>query len=183
MRKAFILALFASASSVATASSADYYLQIKGVAVAGGYTYLDVRSTGDLDGDGLPDDAVVRLQCAGSTLEAADYSVKPRDAASGQASGKRMHKPITFVKEWSATTPQLARPARIQRKREQGCEDDARRLDRHQLVGCTQLVRGFSGCGTRPPSRGQIFKTTEKKIDSSSKVQRHNRVITTIGTT
>ena len=109
MRKAFILALFASASSVATASSADYYLQIKGVAVAGGYTYLDVRSTGDLDGDGLPDDAVVRLQCAGSTLEAADYSVKPRDAASGQASGKRMHKPVTFVKEWSATTPQLAR--------------------------------------------------------------------------
>ncbi len=59
MRKALILALFASASSVATASSADYYLQIKGVAVAGGYTYLDVRSTGDLDGDGLPDDAVV----------------------------------------------------------------------------------------------------------------------------
>jgi len=107
MRKALILALFASASSVATASSADYYLQIKGVAVAGGYTYLDVRSTGDLNGDGLPDDAVVRLQCAGSTLEAADYSVKPRDAASGQASGKRMHKPITFVKEWSAVTPQL----------------------------------------------------------------------------
>ena len=31
----------------------------------------------------------------------------PRDAASGQATGKRMHKPFTIVKEWGAATPQL----------------------------------------------------------------------------
>ncbi len=31
----------------------------------------------------------------------------PRDAASGQASGKRQHKPVEFVKEWGAATPQL----------------------------------------------------------------------------
>lgn len=36
------------------------------------------------------------------------YGVKsPRDSASGQASGKRQHKPITFIKEWGASTPQL----------------------------------------------------------------------------
>lgn len=36
------------------------------------------------------------------------YGVKsPRDSASGQASGKRQHKPVTFVKEWGASTPQL----------------------------------------------------------------------------
>lgn len=30
-----------------------------------------------------------------------------RDAASGLPSGKRQHKPISFVKEWGAATPQL----------------------------------------------------------------------------
>ncbi len=36
------------------------------------------------------------------------YNVKsPRDAASGQASGKRQHSPVTFVKEWGASTPQF----------------------------------------------------------------------------
>lgn len=33
----------------------------------------------------------------------------PRDAASGMATGKRMHKPITIVKEWGASAPQLMR--------------------------------------------------------------------------
>lgn len=31
--------------------------------------------------------------------------VSPRDAASGQASGKRMHKPFTITKEWDSATP------------------------------------------------------------------------------
>lgn len=36
------------------------------------------------------------------------YNVKsPRDSASGQASGKRTHHPVTFVKEWGASTPQF----------------------------------------------------------------------------
>ena len=34
----------------------------------------------------------------------------PRDAASGQATGRRTHKPVTFTKEWGSATPQLARP-------------------------------------------------------------------------
>ncbi|HJW28383.1 MAG TPA: type VI secretion system tube protein Hcp [Saprospiraceae bacterium] len=33
--------------------------------------------------------------------------VSPRDPASGQATGKRQHKPVTFVKEWDAATPKL----------------------------------------------------------------------------
>lgn len=33
--------------------------------------------------------------------------VSPRDAATGQHSGKRQHKPIVFVKEWGVATPQL----------------------------------------------------------------------------
>jgi type VI secretion system secreted protein Hcp len=36
------------------------------------------------------------------------YAVSsPRDVASGQASGKRQHQPIVFVKEWGAASPQL----------------------------------------------------------------------------
>jgi type VI secretion system secreted protein Hcp len=31
----------------------------------------------------------------------------PRDAASGQPSGKRQHHPVTFTKEWGAATPQI----------------------------------------------------------------------------
>jgi type VI secretion system secreted protein Hcp len=36
------------------------------------------------------------------------HSIKsPRDVATGRASGKRQHGPITFTKEWGASTPQL----------------------------------------------------------------------------
>lgn len=31
----------------------------------------------------------------------------PRDVATGMASGKRQHKPITFTKEWGASSPML----------------------------------------------------------------------------
>ena len=37
-----------------------------------------------------------------------DYLVKtPRDAATGQISGKRQHGPVMFTKEWGAASPQL----------------------------------------------------------------------------
>ena len=71
-------------------------------------TYLVVQA-GDLDGDGRPDDAYLKLACADGKFTQAWYQVKgPRDAASGMASGKRTHKPVTFVKEWGPSTPQLS---------------------------------------------------------------------------
>ncbi len=33
--------------------------------------------------------------------------ISPRDPATGQHSGKRQHRPVSFVKEWGAATPQL----------------------------------------------------------------------------
>ena len=33
--------------------------------------------------------------------------VTPYDAATGQASGKRQHKPIVIIKEWGASSPQF----------------------------------------------------------------------------
>jgi len=71
-------------------------------------TYLVVQA-GDLDGDGRPDDAYLKLACADGNVREAWYQVKgPRDAGSGQASGRRTHKPVTFVKEWGPATPQLS---------------------------------------------------------------------------
>ena len=71
-------------------------------------TYLVVQA-GDLDGDGTPDNAYLKLACADGKVREAWYQVKsPRDAASGMASGKRTHKPLTFVKEWGPPTPQLS---------------------------------------------------------------------------
>ncbi len=71
-------------------------------------TYLVIQA-GDLDGDGIPDDAYLKLACADGKLTQAWYQVRgPRDAAGGMANGKRQHGPVTFVKEWGAATPQLS---------------------------------------------------------------------------
>ena len=110
-----ILALIAAAAVAPgdgkTMALDDWHaLSIYGVAGDGsGPTYLQVHA-GDLDGDGIADDAVVRLTCAAGKLSAVHFlhEVKsPRDSASGLATGKRMHKPITIVKEWGPATPQL----------------------------------------------------------------------------
>jgi type VI secretion system secreted protein Hcp len=40
------------------------------------------------------------------------YTIQsPRDVATGHASGKRQHQPISFVKEWGAATPQFFQAA------------------------------------------------------------------------
>ncbi len=42
------------------------------------------------------------------TVRAFNYGLAiPHDAATGQASGKRQHSPVSFVKAWSAASPQL----------------------------------------------------------------------------
>lgn len=111
MRKLLFVAALAATSTAGTAA-ADYFLKIEGVGrdSVAGPIYLKVSSTGDLDGDGRPDEGVVRLKCSGGQVAAAHfrYNVKsPRDSASGMASGKRTHHPVTFVKEWGPSTPQL----------------------------------------------------------------------------
>lgn len=106
----FPAAVLLMLGSAAYAASADYFLTIDGVSAdpAGGALYLRVQAA-DLDGDGAADQGVVKLACTGATIESAHYAItSPRDSASGQASGKRMHKPMTIVKEWGPATPQLA---------------------------------------------------------------------------
>lgn len=110
MRTASMMAgVLLLAANSAMAAHADYYMTFKAVGLdPGGPMYIQAHSSGDLDGDGLADDVVIRMECAAGVMHAAQYQViSPRDAASGQATGKRMHKPFTIVKEWGAATPQL----------------------------------------------------------------------------
>jgi len=73
---------------------------------AGGPLYLQVHA-GDLDGDGAPDNAVLKLVCSNGRVTQSSYALVPREAASGMATGKRQHNPITIVKEWGAASPEL----------------------------------------------------------------------------
>jgi type VI secretion system secreted protein Hcp len=50
--------------------------------------------------DGSPGE---KIRCLNFSYEV----IAPRDAASGQATGRRQHKPITIIKEWDATSPLL----------------------------------------------------------------------------
>jgi len=61
----------------------------------------EVKSDADSDGDGLNDSGWLRVACDGAVVSAVYYTVKsPRDSASGQASGRRMHRPFKIIKEW-----------------------------------------------------------------------------------
>ena len=64
-----------------------------------------VTSDADSDGDGLNDSGWLRVACDGAAVSAVYYTVKsPRDVATGQSSGKRMHKPFVITKELDKST-------------------------------------------------------------------------------
>jgi type VI secretion system secreted protein Hcp len=67
--------------------------------------YVTVEGTkqGKIKGDSTRESHKASIPCFGFTYEV----TSPRDLASGQASGKRQHKPITVQSEWGASTPQL----------------------------------------------------------------------------
>jgi hypothetical protein len=74
----------------------------------GSATYIQVQA-GDLDGDGLPDDAYWKLHCDDGKVVHAWHQVKgPRDPATGMASGRRMHKPLKVIKDWGPSPPMLS---------------------------------------------------------------------------
>ncbi len=65
-----------------------------------------VTSDADSDGDGFNDSGWLRVACDGAVVSAVYYTVKsPRDVATGQSSGKRMHKPFIITKELDKSTP------------------------------------------------------------------------------
>lgn len=69
-------------------------------------------ATGDVNGDGTPDVVVSKnsahaTEAAVSTATASSKDQAPRDAASGQPTGKRQHQPITVKKEVDKADPLL----------------------------------------------------------------------------
>jgi len=107
---AFLLAAGAAGDGKTMALDDWHMLSVTqvGGTAAGSPAYLRVAA-GDLDGDGRADEAFLKLDCAGGVLKSAAIRTvnAPRDASSGMATGKRQHKPVTFVKEWGAATPEL----------------------------------------------------------------------------
>ncbi len=89
--KIALAALVAAAPAMATDFTAT------GTFSDGTTRYVRI-ATGDVDGDGVSDDGVIKLVCSGGSISSASIYA-PRDMATGQASGKRMHKPFVFTKE------------------------------------------------------------------------------------
>ena len=102
------LAFWAAGAAAAMAASGTIVLRATATFSDGTSAdrLYEVKSDADSDGDGLNDSSWLRVACDGTTISAVYHSVKsPRDSASGQASGKRMHKPLTIIKEWGPSTP------------------------------------------------------------------------------
>ena len=149
-----ILAAAAAPDSKTMAMDDWHTLAITGVSgEANGPLYLQVHA-GDLDGDGLPDDAILKLVCAAGKLTNASYVLTPRDAASGLPTGKRQHAPMTIVKEWGAASPQL---------REQKPSYDVKTVKSARAAGdgWTQIVLASADglCGAAQAAAATIIKS------------------------
>ncbi len=67
------------------------------------YLTVEGNKQSKFKGDGSPAKQADKI-----AVLSLEYSVQaPRDLTSGITSGKRMHKPVVVVKEWSAATPQF----------------------------------------------------------------------------
>ncbi|MHB8575323.1 MAG: type VI secretion system tube protein TssD [Dehalococcoidia bacterium] len=105
-------------SALADSSSTASATEVGGGPVSGGRVTRDVLASspeffvtitgarqGKFKGDNSTSKTGGELKINGFGFH---YEVNsPRDAVSGQASGKRQHQPVIFTKEWGASTPQL----------------------------------------------------------------------------
>src|SRR5258708_24942367 len=72
------------------------------------YVKVGGKKQGTFKGDGL----VAKGHADQMLASAFDYGlVSPRDIATGQASGKRQHKPVVITKEWGPSMPQFLQAA------------------------------------------------------------------------
>jgi len=99
-----IIALAAVALGLAAPAAATDFT-VLGQASEVSFTYMKIEWTRS---DGAKEPGVIRLACTGGAVGGA-WINSPRDVATGQSSGKRMHKPFTIVKEWGAVSPSAAK--------------------------------------------------------------------------
>jgi len=69
------------------------------------YISIDGAKQGTFKGEAVAKEGTGHGKIAG--VRYFSETTSPRDIATGQASGKRVHKPILFTKEWDASSPQL----------------------------------------------------------------------------
>ena len=86
------------------AAPISFTVQQQGWDAASKTAYLHITA-GDLDGDGVPDESVMKLVCGDGAIAGA--YIQPRDSASGMPTGKRQHGVVTIIKEWDAASPQM----------------------------------------------------------------------------
>ncbi|MBS1902473.1 MAG: hypothetical protein JSS75_02060 [Bacteroidetes bacterium] len=123
------LALVVAASTTASFAAENIHIMMKGprqstktVDCSNGACSADGLAPGEwtvtiVDANGKPltsgkykltmSWSIVSPRDAASGQASGKMATAPRDVATGQASGKRQHKPITIVKEWGASSPQL----------------------------------------------------------------------------
>jgi hypothetical protein len=101
---ALIAATAMSPGDGKTAALDDWHsMTILEVGGTSGPYYLRVR-TGDVDGDGKADDAIVKLLCADGKVQQA---LVRRESGIGSPIERRQHAPVKFIKEWGPASPQL----------------------------------------------------------------------------
>jgi len=74
------------------------------------YVTIQGKKQGTFKGDGVAAEGNEAGKGQGDRIAGIRFfaeTVSPRDTATGQASGRRQHKPITITKEWDAASPQL----------------------------------------------------------------------------
>lgn len=103
-----LIALLALASPDGNKSAMDDWTRATIVSIGSssqdnaGSNYLIIQ-TADLDGDGVADQSYLKIACDGGKLTGAWTQPKTaREAGSGMATGKRMHKPFWISHEWAA---------------------------------------------------------------------------------
>ncbi len=67
------------------------------------FVTIEGTRQGKFRGESLRQGAADRIEALSVSYEVQS----PRDVATGQASGKRQHKPVAITKEWGPATPQL----------------------------------------------------------------------------
>ena len=101
MRRIAFAALAIGLAAPASATDFTIVGQASGISI--NYAKIEwTRSAGSTE------QGVIKFACSNGAVSNA-WIYAPRDVATGQASGKRMHKPFTIVKEWGAASPSLAK--------------------------------------------------------------------------
>lgn len=87
-----------AAAAVTPAAATDF--TVVGLSSSASINYAKIEMTSS---SGAMEQGVVKFTCDKGAVSRA-WIYAPRDLASGQASGKRMHKPFVIIKEWGAAS-------------------------------------------------------------------------------